>query len=261
MLLLAKRTLSAAAAVGFEFKAFNRLRVKQLVAFLRRRLSPEGFLGLHLTLSILVLVAATWAFGALAEDVVTGDRITIIDARFSAWLHTHGTPSLTKFMLLVSNVHATVPVLIATVALCVYLWARRLRVWVLTFAITVGGGCLLNLLLKQLFHRPRPVFDNPIVLLKTYSFPSGHTIMATVLYGSLCLLLWSRVQDWRLRFAGIAAAIVLILLVAFSRIYLGAHYLTDVIAAMLEGVAWITSCIVALRLIRPTNAEQIDSQR
>lgn len=224
------------------------MRVKQIVAFLRRRLSPEGFLGLHLTLSILILIAATWAFGAVAEDVVSGDRITIIDARFSAWLHTHGTPSLTKFMLLVSNVHETVPVLIGATAVCVYLWVRRLRIWVLTFAITVGGGTLLNVLLKHLFHRPRPYFENPIVLLTTYSFPSGHTIMATVFYGTLCALIWSRVRDWRLRLAAIAAAIVLILLVAFSRIYLGAHYLSDVIAAMLEGVAWLTLSIVAIRL-------------
>ena len=227
------------------------MRVEQVVAFLRRRLSPEGFLGLHLTLSVLILVAATWAFGALAEDVVTGDRITIIDARFSAWLHNHGTQSLTKLMLLVSDVHETVPVLAATAALCVYLWARRLRVWVLTFALTVGGGSLLNVLLKHLFHRPRPLFDNPIVLLKTYSFPSGHTIMATVFYGTVCVLIWSRVGDWKWRIAASVASIALILLVAFSRIYLGAHYLSDVVAAMLEGVAWITSCILAIRLSRP----------
>lgn len=243
--------MSAAAAAGFEFEVFNRLRAKHAIAFLRRRLSPEGFLGLHLTLSILILVIATWAFGALAEDVVTGDRITIVDARFSAWLHTRGTPSLTKFLLLVSDVHETVPVLAATAALCVYLWGRRLRVWVLTFAITVGGGSLLNVLLKHLFRRPRPYFENPIVVLTTYSFPSGHTIMATVFYGTLCALIWSRVRDWKWRTAAIVAAIALILMVAFSRIYLGAHYLSDVIAAMLEGVTWITSCIIAIRLIRP----------
>jgi membrane-associated phospholipid phosphatase len=249
--LRAKRSFSEAPKAGFESEAFNRLRASHFIAFLRRRLSPEGFLGLHLTLSILILIAATWAFGAIAEDVVTGDRITIIDARFSAWLHIHGAPFLTRFMLLVSDVHETVPVLVATAAVCVYLWVRRLRVWVLTFAITVGGGTLLNVLLKHIFHRTRPYFENPIVVLTTYSFPSGHTIMATVFYGTCCVLIWSRVRDWKWRIAATVVATALIFLVGFSRIYLGAHYLSDVVAAMLEGVAWITSSIVAIRLIRP----------
>lgn len=171
------------------------MRANHFITFLRRRLSPEGFLGLQLTLSILILIAATWAFGAIAEDVVTGERITILDARFSAWLHIHGTPFLTRFMLLVSDVHETAPVLVATAAVCVYLWVRRLRLWVLTFAITVGGGTLLNVLLKHIFHRARPYFENPIVVLTTYSFPSSHTIMATVFYGTGCVLIWSRVRD------------------------------------------------------------------
>lgn len=223
---------------------------KYLIA-LRRRLSPEGFLGLHLTLSVIILVAATWAFGAIAEDVVTQHHITIVDAKFSSWLHSRGSPVLTRFMLVVSDAHGTLPVLIVSTGLCVYLWIRRLRSWVLTFVITVGGGILLNILLKNIFQRPRPLLENPIVLLKTYSFPSGHTLTVTVFYGTLCALFWSRVQDWRWRFAASAAAIALILLVAFSRIYLGAHYLSDVIAAMLEGLAWIASCLIAMQLIYP----------
>jgi undecaprenyl-diphosphatase len=226
------------------------LGAKYLVA-LRRRLSPEGFLGLHLTLSVVILVAATLAFGAIAEDVVTHDHITIVDAKFSSWLHTHGSPVLTRFMLVVSDAHAPLPLAIVSTGVCVYLWIRRVRPWVLTFVITVGGGILLNIILKNIFQRPRPLLENPIVVLTTYSFPSGHTLTATVFYGTVCAFFWSRVQDWRWRFAASAAAIALILLVAFSRIYLGAHYLSDVIAAMLEGLAWIVSCLIAMQLIYP----------
>ena len=224
------------------------MRLRKLIAFLRARLTRGGFLGLQLTGSIVVLIAATWLFAAIAEDVVTGDRITIIDARFSEWLHNHGGRTLTQFMLLVSDVHATLPVLLATAGVCSYLWIRRLRFWVLTFVISVGGGSLLNVLLKVIFHRPRPYFENPILILKSYSFPSGHTLMAAVFYGTLCALIVSRTRNWKWRAAATVGAITLIALVGFSRIYLGAHYLSDVVAAMLEGVAWVTLSLVAVRL-------------
>jgi undecaprenyl-diphosphatase len=230
------------------------LRLKKLIAFLRARLTREGFLGLHLTVSIIVLIAATWLFAAIAEDVVTGDRIIILDARFSGWLHTHGSSTLTKFMLLVSYVHRTLPVLVATAVICLYLWIRGLRFWVLTFVISVGGGSLLNVLLKFIFHRPRPYFGNPLLILKTYSFPSGHTLMAAVFYGTLCALVVSRTKNGKWRVAAVAGAMTLIALVGFSRIYLGAHYLSDVVAAMLEGIAWLTLSIVTLRLSAPTIA-------
>lgn len=227
------------------------LRSRKLIVFLRARLSPEGFLGLHLTISLIVLIVATWLFAAIAEDVVHGDRITVIDAQFSAWLHAHNSASLTRFMLLVTDLHATAAIIVLTIATSLYLWMRRLRLWVLTLAIAVVGGILLNVLLKSIFQRPRPHFDSPILTLHTYSFPSGHTLMATVFYGTLCALVVSRTSDLRWRLAAVAAAIALIALVGFSRIYLGAHYLTDVTAAMLEGVAWSTSCLVAVRLSRP----------
>lgn len=224
---------------------------KNLISFLRARLSPEGFLGLHLTVSLLVLVGATWLFGAIAEDVVTGDRITIVDARFSGWLHAHSSAWLTKIMLLVSDLHTTVAIIIATLAVSLLLWFRRLHSWLLTLAFSVFGGVLLNALLKNIFHRSRPHFDNPIQSLTTYSFPSGHVLMATVFYGTLCALLVSRAPEWRWRLPGIVAGIGLIVLVGFSRIYLGAHYLSDVMAAIAEGVAWLTSCLLAVRLSHP----------
>ncbi|MFN2578834.1 MAG: phosphatase PAP2 family protein [Pyrinomonadaceae bacterium] len=224
------------------------MQLRNLIAFLRARLSPEGFLGLHLTLSIIVLVAATWIFAAIAEDVVTGDSITTVDARFSGWLHANGSPGLTKFMLLVSALHGTWVIIFVTLALCLYLWIRRLRLWVITFASTVFGGILLNVLLKNIFHRSRPSFVNPIVRLTTYSFPSGHTLMATVFYGTLCILFISRTHISECRLLAITAVVLAIALVGFSRVYLGAHYLSDVLAAMMEGVAWLTLCMVAVRL-------------
>lgn len=229
----------------------NCLRLRRLVAFLRARLSPEGFLGLHLTLSIIVLVVATWLFSAIAEDLATGDRITIVDVRFSRWLQAHGGAWLTKFMLLVSLLHGTWVIIIGTLAVCSYLWVRRLRWWLLAFGTSVFGGILLNVLLKNIFQRARPRFLNPILILNTYSFPSGHTLMATVFYGTLCALLVSRTHTFGWRLLAITAGVLLIALVGFSRVYLGAHYLSDVLAAMLEGLAWLTSCLVAVRLSHP----------
>jgi undecaprenyl-diphosphatase len=194
-----------------------------------------------------VLIAATWVFGAIAEDVMTHDPLTVVDLRFSTWLHVRTFDPLTSVMLLVSLAHSTLSVTLMTLAVSAYLWRRRLRDWVFTLNLAVFGGMLLNASLKIVFARPRPYFVNPIVTLTSFSFPSGHTTMATVFYGTLCVLIVSRARRWSLKGLAILITGLMMMLVGFSRIYLGAHYLSDVVAAYAEGLAWIAFCLIAVQ--------------
>jgi undecaprenyl-diphosphatase len=221
-------------------------RSPSLKKFIKARLSTKGSRGLYVTLLLLILILAACVFGAIAEDVVTHDPLTIVDVRFSAWLHVHLTRSMTQSMFVITRIHSSPGVIVMTLAVSAYLWIKRVRVWVLTLMLAVFGGMLLNFLLKDVFVRPRPHFDDPLLTLTTYSFPSGHTMMATVFYGTLCALIVSRIVFWRWRVLAIVAAGVMILLVGFSRIYLGAHYLSDVLAAIAEGLAWIAFCLLAV---------------
>lgn len=219
---------------------------RDLKKFLKARLSSTESAGLYLTLLLLLLVIAVLVFGAIAEDVFTNDPLTSIDARFSAWLHGHTLPWLTRALLLITLVHSLLSVTVMTLAVGACLWIRRLRVWVLMLMVAVFGGMLLNLILKYVFVRKRPHLGDPLLTLTTYSFPSGHTLMATVFYGTLCGLVVSRAPHWRWRLLAIVVTGLMILLVGFSRIYLGAHYLSDVLAAIAEGLAWLAFCFVAV---------------
>jgi undecaprenyl-diphosphatase len=149
-------------------------------------------------------------------------------------------------MLLITHAHSLLGVTVMTLAISAYLWIKRLRVWVLTLMLAVFGGMLLNALLKYVFVRQRPQLVDPLLTLTTYSFPSGHTLAATVFYGTLCALIVSRAHHWRWRLPALALAAFMVLLVGFSRIYLGAHYLSDVLAAIAEGLAWLAFCFVAV---------------
>jgi len=214
--------------------------------FLQARLSPEGVLGLNLTIGALVLVAATLLFSAIAEDVVNKERLTVIDVKVSDVVHHHTRAPLTAAMLVFTNIHSSLGISIITLLVVAYLVRHKLRAWALALALSVFGGMLLNVVLKNLFHRARPHFDDPILTLSSYGFPSGHTMMATTLYGALCALMVSHVRGWLWRMVTILAAAFLIGLVGFSRIYLGAHYLSDVLAAMVEGLAWLALCLTAV---------------
>jgi len=220
------------------------------VRFLKARLSTKQSSGLYLTLLLLTLIVAASVFGVIAEDVVMREPLTILDARFSAWLHVHASGSRTRAMWLITNIHSPLGVTVMTLAVSAYLWTKRLRIWVLTLTLAVFGGMLLNFLLKHVFVRQRPHFDDPLLTLTTYSFPSGHTLMATVFYGTLSVLVVSRSVNWRSRVLAIALAGFMILLVGFSRIYLGAHYLSDVLAAIAEGLAWLAFCLLAIEELK-----------
>ncbi|MEP6912793.1 MAG: phosphatase PAP2 family protein, partial [bacterium] len=120
----------------------------------------------------------------------------------------------------------------------------------LTLLLAVFGGMLLNAVLKIAFNRHRPSFNDSVGHLASYSFPSGHTMAATVLYGALAAFAIHQLKDWRWRVLSVLLASLMIILIGFSRIYLGAHYLSDVLAASAEGLAWLALTLTAVETIR-----------
>jgi membrane-associated phospholipid phosphatase len=211
------------------------------------RLSPHGHFGLQMTGGALVLIAASWMFGGIAEDVLTGDPLTIVDQYIAQWFHDHATALVTQCMLVVSNLHGVVAISVYTALLALTLLWKRDWSWLLCLGVAVPGGMLLNELMKYAFHRDRPNLDHPLVSLSSYSFPSGHVAATALLYGVLAAMLISKVNDWRWRVLITFAAITLVVLVALSRLYLGVHYLSDVLAAFAEAVAWLSLCLMGIR--------------
>jgi undecaprenyl-diphosphatase len=222
----------------------------RLLRFIEARLTPGGELGLHLTVGALLLVVAVAVFGDLAEDVMRREAITVLDQQIAVWFHLRAFEPLTSFMLGVSLMHGGAGSAVLTALLALYLWRRGAYYWLLALLVAVPGGSLLNVLLKYVFQRSRPVFDTPLVSLATYSFPSGHTAAATLLYGVLaCYIIIARPR-WIAGLGLVAACVAMVLLVALSRVYLGAHFFSDVLAAMVESVGWLAVCISAVSTLR-----------
>ncbi len=221
------------------WKIFPRL------SLMKNRIPSNGYLGLHLVIGLLVFAGMTMILGEIAEDIMNGEPLTIADAQISTWLHTHRSPHLTTAFWIVTSLGSTVVVSCVAVTVGLYLLWKRQLYWLAAIWISVLGGTLLNKFLKYVFHRPRPHFDDPILALTSYSFPSGHTMAATVLYGVLATLLCTKIKRRRFRVLVILSASLLIALVGFSRMYLGAHYLSDVLGAIAEGLAWLSLCLTA----------------
>ncbi|MBI3491884.1 MAG: bifunctional DedA family/phosphatase PAP2 family protein [Acidobacteria bacterium] len=229
---------------------YLRRRYATELAFLQARLSPEAYLGLHLTVGMLAFVSLAWLFGAIAEDVVTGDPLTQIDVQLNEWLHAHATSGWTTSMRRISLLGSGRVVTALVVSVALVLIVRRCWDWLLVLLLAVPGGAVLNLLLKAAFRRERPRFDNPFVTLNSYSFPSGHAMAATLFFGTLGVFAVRGLPSWRWRVLAVLGALLLILLVGFSRVYLGAHYLSDVLAAVAAGFAWLTLCLTAVHTLK-----------
>jgi membrane-associated phospholipid phosphatase len=233
-------------------------RFERPVRFLRARLSPEGYLGLHLTIGLLVIVAAGWWFADIAEDMSRNAATRALDDSIESSFVVHATPLLTTISRVVTFFGSVGFLSSASVAIGVVLAIRRSFYRLLALALAASGGALLNIMLKHLFHRHRPVLENPLVTLSSYGFPSGHTMGATVFYGVLALIITYWMRSWSGRvLTGWLAAFV-IALIGASRIYLGAHYFTDVIGAVAVGLAWLAFCWTGVETLRRWRGRSVD---
>jgi membrane-associated phospholipid phosphatase len=196
-----------------------------------------------------VFLAASAAFGMIAEDVATKDSSLQQDIQVSTWLHTHGSPVFTAFLFAISQLHSPVGISVMCALLAIFLWRNGDRYWVLSLALAVPGGMLLNVILKQVFNRTRPVWTDPILTLTSQSFPSGHAAGATLFYGFIAVYMVWRMKNASARVLAVCACAFMVVLVSFSRVYLGVHYLSDVLAAIALSTAWLVLSLIAVRAI------------
>src|ERR671914_2081168 len=163
-------------------------------------------------------------------------------------LHSRASPGLTRFMIVVSRFGGPswlVPIGIAlALAFLIHGWRRG----ALLIIVTLSGAGLLNTLLKQSFARTRPeaFFDYPLPL--SQSFPSGHAIFAASVFGGLAVLLSDRIRNKSLQVLVWVVALALILLVGTSRVYLGVHYPSDVLAGYAVAVFWVAGVALGDRI-------------
>jgi len=197
--------------------------------------------------ALLVFLAATAGFAAITAAMLLGDTLDVLDVVASTWLHAHPLSLFTQAMIAVSFLGAPSTLMPVSLLIALFLAFRQRfgESWAL-LAIVLGGN-LLNYYLKQLIQRGRPVFDDPILTLPTYSFPSGHAMASTVFYGLLAVYAATARRQFIDRRTAVFGAATMIMLVCFSRIYLGLHYLSDISAGMMEGIAWLALCTMAVR--------------
>ena len=203
-------------------------------------------------IGVLVLMAASGLFVAIAEDVVTGDPLTQVDLAVVQWFHARTYPAMTGWMRWVSDLHGVMAISLYVVLLAIYLLWKRERIWLAFLVCAVPGGMVLNEAMKHLFQRTRPSPDHALLTLPSYSFPSGHVAGATLFYGVLAVMFIAGVKDWRRRALVAGVALTMVALVALSRLYLGVHYLSDALAAFAEAGAWLALCLLAQRYWRTT---------
>lgn len=188
-------------------------------------------------LTVLGVSVAAWAL--LAWQVHTGGPLPALDDSLARWMHQVAQPGLLHAFSLLSALHTLPPLLAASLLVGALAWWRGDRFWSWLLPVSLLGGACLNMAWKGWFQRERPGYSGLADLLASYSFPSGHALHAGVFYGMLALMAWQKLADRpAVRAVAVSAALTMALLVAASRVVLGVHYLSDVVAGLLGGLAW-----------------------
>ena len=177
-----------------------RQRHPQTWEFIVRRFEPGEYLGLHLTLGLLVSIAALWLFGGITEDVIHHDPLTQFDLTLLQWFHSHSTATGLRIFRAISFIGS--PVMMTSLGLLVaaILVARHSWVLLTGWAAAFAGAGVLDTLLKHIIQRPRPIYAADILHDYSFSFPSGHAMGSLIGYGMLAYVIvafW--IKNWILR--------------------------------------------------------------
>lgn len=217
----------------------------------RRKLDPDERYGLRLTLCALALVLVAIPFGLLLHEVVVDGPMTALDESLAEELHrrVRDDPAEVAALKAISLLGKPSWLTVLVGATLVWLMVRRrVRQAAFLAATSVGGGAV-NTLVKIAVGRPRPDLEEPVATAFGNSFPSGHSMGSAVCYGAL-LLVFLPLVSRRLRPVFVTGTVVLVMAIGISRLALGVHFLSDVLAGYVLGLAWLAASVAAFETWR-----------
>ncbi|TWT73874.1 phosphatase PAP2 family protein [Allorhodopirellula solitaria] len=211
---------------------------------------------------LLIVLLGTWGFVAIADEVLEGDTQS-----FDRWavrsLRQADDPALPIGPLWLAEVGRDLTalggisvLLLAILAAAGFLAIHRAYRMLAVLLVSTLGGMTASLLMKQFFDRPRPDIVPHLSHVYTNSFPSGHSMMSAVVYLTLAALVAPVLRHFWVRFYVITVAVVLTVLVGVSRVYMGVHYPTDVLAGWAAGLVWALICWLVARAIPHSQAKK-----
>jgi membrane-associated phospholipid phosphatase len=199
-------------------------------------LRPAALVRLLLGILIPLLIV-----GTLGEDVLERQRFAF-ESPFMLWLHAHSGPALDHLSVILAYVGGTKVIGPVSAVLAFVLWKRSF-LSARFFVVAVLGAAVLNVIMKSAFHRPRPELWPRLMQQSGASFPSGHSMYSAAFVTALILLAWNT----RFRWLALVLGTLFTLLIGWSRVELGVHYPTDVLAGWLTGLAWVLGVYGLLR--------------
>ena len=207
------------------------------------------FLTLQLAVG-LVSLAAIAAFVVIARDIVSEGEIVRFDHTFSHALRSTTTPGWERFFSIVTWFGSREVLFVGSLIVTIVVFTHYGVVLAAWWVAGQLGGALLNLALKHSFARTRPEYADALLAASSWSFPSAHAMNTLVFCGLGAYLLVRGGRSWKVASLAVTLAIVWCLVMSFSRIYLGVHFASDVVAGLMAGTAWVALCVSAMESLR-----------
>ncbi|MGH7618239.1 MAG: phosphatase PAP2 family protein [Gemmatimonadaceae bacterium] len=215
--------------------------------------------GIFLLSGTAIAIVFTWAFSELAKHVSKGSTQPFDDA-IMHWIGAHQIPLLESVMLEVTALGTGTVVGMIVLIAGTFLWLNRHRHSAILLIVATLGGIVLDNLLKIGFNRPRPQIFEWGTHAASSSFPSGHAMSSAIVYGTVAYLAARLQRDALARILTFVLAAIIIVMISVSRVYLGVHYPSDILAGLLIGIAWAAFCMAVLeaaQLYAKYNAPQL----
>lgn len=254
------RSVADATAANPDVRALIARR-PALFAFLGRRFAREAFVGLPLTILGVVFALLLLTLGGITEDVTTSDPIVAIDTRLATLLAAYREPALTKAFLWLTLLGKGEVVVAVAAAACALFVLWRKRYLLVPLLLVLAGTQATVQAVKRLILRARPGADVAYYVEKSFAFPSGHSATAMVLYGFLAYALARDATTWtqstNIAFSGLA----IVLAVGLSRMYLGVHFLSDVLGGYVVGLLWLVIGASLAELLRARSPQASPSPK
>jgi membrane-associated phospholipid phosphatase len=225
--------------------------MRWMPGFAKRRLDPTKRYGLRVTLFAIAVILVLGPFGILVREVTRSGPLTDLDLSAAEGLHEVVLESRELVIVLevISFIGSPPWFYLLLGAAIVYLWLKGRRRLPAFIAVTGLVGGAVDTAVKVWVNRPRPVLEDPVATAPENSFPSGHTMMATIGYGILLLVFLPLVpRKWRVPL--VIGALSLVFLIGFARLALGVHFITDVVGGFLLGLAWLAASTAAFSIWR-----------